>query len=607
MELQNPTTTSTTTSNWMGVNSMFLYALEDEDRRAHLDALQANGIHVVRVFLRHIPAGWKGSSARTTPDLEDHTVGIYDDTILTRMDELMFECAQRNIKLIIGLHDRWSLGCWAKDAYVSHFGLVDVSPYCDWQTNQPAAFYQSDGHVFVDRLRHILKHPNPFFDNRPWSDLDEAVLAFQAENEPQGHMATLTGHNKTWSCAMANVMRQELNANIMVSTGGSGTLDESMADYLFECEDIDIVTLHSYEGDSTVVQEGLQSALQKSRTAPHQLRLILEEFGVNNRMYMEYFRQVLGHAVALGIPAMPWEFLRPSNSMEYEFFTDDVLWEATLSANENAVVDASGTASFDWPEMSAARSNDRPSDANDLVTGVGEESFDNAAAPAMPLPQPSLPNSLPHNHCGCVPAECSNEVLNTALSNPLPEGSTCLEWLEWHFETFGDIDLACKAMGYSFPNECSACNPDFCQREVAGSLQTPGTSTLTNAPATRINMPEVSISRDPSSKIGTSTSVRRSSGSRPQSTPAMVSHSARPLPEEASTILSTPTLIFILPLVILAAVSLLGLVMVAFHSQTRQCSKSKAGHSKGGTDDDVVMRKSDEVSNSTDCVDSLES
>ena len=356
-------------SNWVGVNSMFLYALEDNDRRAHLDALQKEGIRVVRVFLRRIPEGFKGSTARETPDLEDLVVGLYDDTILERVDVLMFECVQRNIKLIIGLHDRWSLGCWARDAYVSEFWLPDVSPACDWRRNQPTGFYNSDGQVFVNRLRHILSHPNPYFDNRPWSDLSEAVLAFAPQNEQQGYMLEMSGHNETWACDMARVIRQEIDSHsskpngILVSSGGSGTQEESMAQYLYDCPEIDMIALHAYSTESKTVRDGIIEAVWRSFMVEHKPRVVLEEFGIGDRSDIPYFEDVLEQARLWGIPAMPWQFLRPSNPNDFEFFTDDILWNATVSANR-AAMENGGSAKFGWPQLLPTIQNPIDQDVN---------------------------------------------------------------------------------------------------------------------------------------------------------------------------------------------------------------------------------------------------
>jgi len=61
------------------------------------------------------------------PDVEPDTVGVYNDTILERLDDLMQEASVRGIKLTVALHDRWSLGCWRSDAYQRKYNLTQVS------------------------------------------------------------------------------------------------------------------------------------------------------------------------------------------------------------------------------------------------------------------------------------------------------------------------------------------------------------------------------------------------------------------------------------------------------------------------------------------------
>lgn len=61
------------------------------------------------------------------PDVEPDTVGVYNDTILERLDDLMQEVSARGIKLTVALHDRWSLGCWRSDAYQRKYNLTKVS------------------------------------------------------------------------------------------------------------------------------------------------------------------------------------------------------------------------------------------------------------------------------------------------------------------------------------------------------------------------------------------------------------------------------------------------------------------------------------------------
>lgn len=173
---------------------------------------------------------------------------------------------QYDIKLIIALHDRYSLGCWSSDAYVTKYNLP-VSPDCGSEVNQPDAFYSNTSAIgdYDNRILHILQHQNVHFDNRPWSDLSEVIYAFDIENESQGWM---NNRNEEWLCGRAETVQsmllgfsqQSSDGRILVGTGGGVELEDSLDVSYFECEAVDIVSLHSYEDISqfpSAIQQGM--------------------------------------------------------------------------------------------------------------------------------------------------------------------------------------------------------------------------------------------------------------------------------------------------------------------------------------------------------------
>lgn len=68
--------------------------------------MKAANLKVVRVFVGSIYANAKGSGNVAVNDVEPNTLGVYDDTILQKIDQLMVECQARGMKLQIVLHDR---------------------------------------------------------------------------------------------------------------------------------------------------------------------------------------------------------------------------------------------------------------------------------------------------------------------------------------------------------------------------------------------------------------------------------------------------------------------------------------------------------------------
>ena len=257
----SPSVTATVTPTWTGVNSYFLHTLSQTDQNSILTALKSANIQVVRIFINGVSAGSKGSSSVGAPDLEQNVVGQYDDTVLSMIDSLMVRMAALNMKLIIAIHDRYSLGCWETDGYVAKYGL----PVTDCRTvNQPTAFYSNKNAIqdFDNRIAHVLAHKNPLMDGRMWSSLDNVIYAFDIENESQGHMDVV---NSAWLCGRAEVMRSLIPSGnkILVSTGGGTAFADSLAISNFQCSAIDLVAIHTSDVSSSDVSSNLRSGKKR--------------------------------------------------------------------------------------------------------------------------------------------------------------------------------------------------------------------------------------------------------------------------------------------------------------------------------------------------------
>lgn len=340
-------------SEWGGVNSFLLHTLSASDRAAHLSAMQANGLKVVRIFISGVDVGAKGSSSVGVSELEPVTVGVYDDTVLQQVDTLMYEAAQYGVKLLIALHDRYSLGCWHADAYVSKYGITDVSPRCDTAVNQPTAFYtnasaQAD---FDRRIAHILTHTNPNFSDRPWGEINEAIFGFEPENEAEGHM---DNPNWSWTCHRAAKMSQYISNGILIITGGGIDFTTSLVDNHFNCSYIDVVSIHDYSTSTATFSTNLGSA--KSKALSHGKRVIMEEFGStgNDAQKEGVIGPIINAIINSGVPWLPWEFVKPGdNDNDYEFWiTTNTTWN-TISCYGDKSLTLSGT--FPWGEISSTR------------------------------------------------------------------------------------------------------------------------------------------------------------------------------------------------------------------------------------------------------------
>eukprot|EP00953_Heterococcus_sp_UTEX-ZZ885_P015570 8763-Heterococcus_DN1.PRE.1 len=126
------------------------------------------------------------------------------------------------MKLIIALHDRYSLGCWRRDAYVSKYN-IPVASNCGVNSaqNDASAFYRNSAAAadMDRRFAHIVQHQNPNFGNRPWSAIPEAILGFDISNEAQAHLPNNVVANPDWVCNRAKQLKPLLSSGILILTG----------------------------------------------------------------------------------------------------------------------------------------------------------------------------------------------------------------------------------------------------------------------------------------------------------------------------------------------------------------------------------------------------
>lgn len=332
-------------NDFAGANAYFLYALSASDRAAVLDAMQSANMKLLRVFMTRVWSGSNNSSATFVKDIETDTVGTYNDEILTQIDVLASEAHARDIKLIIAMHDRYALGCWQTDAYVHKYGLP-VSTDCATQVPDSSEFYTNANATadFDNRLRHILNFQSPTF-NVPWSQLSDAIFAFEIENEAMSFMSQVA---PGWWCDRANVIRSVLgNSGIQISTGGGGNIATSAQSQFFSCADIQIVALHDYNVTPSHVASGIDAV--KGMALSSGKRLLYEEFGTRGDSKQSDLLAVTNTLISTGVPWMYWELTKPGmGAANYEIWTDEPSW-ATLQSQSLAARQHVGE--FDWPEI----------------------------------------------------------------------------------------------------------------------------------------------------------------------------------------------------------------------------------------------------------------
>ncbi|KDO34627.1 hypothetical protein SPRG_00690 [Saprolegnia parasitica CBS 223.65] len=337
---------SSVPKSFAGANSYFLHTLVDSDRREVLDKLKASGFKTVRIFLSRTGANTKGAKNVGVNDVEN-PVGQYDDSILSLVDKLIRDCYDRNMKLIIAFHDRWSLGCWDTDAYVTKYNLPTTTS-CQQHANIANDFYtRGDAQAdFDNRIQHILAHRNPYLNNRPWSELSEAILGFEPQNESQGGLESgITMPNPQWLCNRAKTIRNAVsNRKILVMSGGGTNYGVSQLSEYFRCPALDVVAIHSYEGANA---DKLKAAVQLANV--HKKRVLFEEFGASGSNKASGLAAYTAAANAAGVPWMVWQVLKPSNHGDFETWTDEKdAWAALTNAARQS---NARKGAWSWPEL----------------------------------------------------------------------------------------------------------------------------------------------------------------------------------------------------------------------------------------------------------------
>lgn len=169
-----------------------------------------------------------------------------------------------------------------------------------------------------------MAHRNPLMGNKRWAELENAVYAFEPQNEPQGHMSLASS---TWNCDRAGRIKQSLppGSGIKITTGGGITIATSLADWAWNCANFDIISVHDYGTSASVTVGALVAA--KAKASERNKEIIFEEWGAlgwNKADTIKAFATGLAQA---SIPWLYWEVVKPGKGeSDFEVWTDEDSW-----------------------------------------------------------------------------------------------------------------------------------------------------------------------------------------------------------------------------------------------------------------------------------------
>jgi len=205
-------------------------------------------------------------------------------------------------------------------------------------------------------------------------------------------------------------MRPHIIPSIFIATGGGVDFPSSTVDNHFQCQDINIVSMHDYSSTASYFTSQISAA--KTKALRYGKKIIMEEFGAqgSDANKASFYQSIVDAILAQGIPFLPWEFLKPSGS-DYEFFTDSTnAWNAVGCRSQRALAQQT---SFTWPLSNTG--------ANNASCGGG----------GGKLPDWDFCSSSDQCDDGC----CSKEDSNDGQYKCTPSGCQCIgaKIGEWDF------------------------------------------------------------------------------------------------------------------------------------------------------------------------------
>ncbi|EJU01837.1 glycoside hydrolase [Dacryopinax primogenitus] len=318
-------------SPYIGANSYYLHTLPVANRNLILSKLAASGFTVIRIFINQVLANNKSSGNQAYNDVEVGSVGNWDDTVLEAIDSLMVECQSLGLKLIIALHDRYSLGWDEVDVYATTYGIVPAGTTGAPMVTDATNFYTSTAAqtAFDARITHILNHVNTQMGNAPWKQLSSVIYAIEPENESQGYMGLA---NPSWANTRAGTIKSILGSNsgILVSNGGGVDITTSTDSNWAFGSNFDIVCVHDYGTAPWTSVPTVSTA--NGQVIGMGKKLLFEEWGADGPNKASIIYAYVQACNDYNIPWCYWEVVIPgAGTNNYEIWTTESSWSDLVS------------------------------------------------------------------------------------------------------------------------------------------------------------------------------------------------------------------------------------------------------------------------------------
>ena len=259
-------------TSFAGGNMYFLWACNTEIQKNYLTRMSDANMSVIRTFVTGYNKPWEMDHCDFYDDIESNGVGVWNNTILDRIDDLVILANSYHIKVTLTFHSRQSFYD-PYESYVHEFNIPNV----EYGTYQPLNnFYANSSahHKFKARQKHILNYASK--TGLRWKDMNDYFFSFESQNEEQFKNSDKIQFD--WLCDMATHIKKFTNIQVTSGGGWSGLI----IPYNYAtCDSIDILAIHDYSSPRVLKLRILQHFII---FLIHRKKWIVQEFPVTDEI-----------------------------------------------------------------------------------------------------------------------------------------------------------------------------------------------------------------------------------------------------------------------------------------------------------------------------------